>query len=400
MKTRTLLSLCLLALLAAPLVRAEAPHVANGATPRDGVVELRAEPEWTAGGLDDDANLFGVVARVLADADGNLYVLDNQLSEIAVLSRDGERIGTLSREGEGPGETRRPNDLMFLPDGKLGIVQVFPGKIVKIGTDGTPDGNFPFHAGDPSAGSFGVVVRAQSRGGTIALCGIRQTFAQGKLDQLYFLGGYAADGAQNAVFAEKTAQQNFADMVLDEAVVDFVWNRFSLAEDGSMIVAPARNEYRLEVHAPDGALLRTFGREYATLSRTDEDTRRAKALLDAQGRNYPVPPRTVIMDTEADIIGITAGANGEVRVLTSRGVRNQPAGTALTYDVFDAAGVFVRQERLLADAEGLNDLVFTLNEDRFVIIRNFWQTFISSMGGETGAEESAPMEVVSCRILR
>lgn len=390
-----------LVLTAGSALAADPPFVANSAEPRDGYRDVTLQQQWSAGGEDDDENIFGVITAVLADAAGDVYVLDQQLSQVAVFSPDGERKATLSREGTGPGEIQRPNGMFFLPDGKLGIVQVFPGKIVQIDTDGNPAGTFPFAAGDPAAGGFAVLVNGRSRGGTIALCGIRQTFDAGKLGQSYFLESVDASGATTGTFATKSAEQDFANLVLDEIGVDFIWSRWDVAPDGDVLVAPARNEYRIERRAPDGSLRFSFGRPYETYARDADDRARAEAMLNAQGRNYPTPPKVVVADTEEDITLLDAMSDGSVWVLTSRGVRNQPDGVMATYDVFDADGVFVNRTRVHADANGLEDRLFLIGPDRAVLVRNLLGAFLASQGADTGSDESAePMEVVSCRIVR
>jgi len=401
-RCRTPLATILLGLIAGGAA-AEVPHVANPATPRHGVADVRLQETWRIGGEDDDANLFGLIAQVIADEKGRLYVLDGQLSEVAVFAPDGRRTGTLGREGEGPGEFRRPADAFFLPDGKLAVVQVFPGKIVQLDRAGNPAGTFPFQAGDPAAGGFAVLVGGNSRGGTTALCGIRQTFAAGKLNQTYFLDGVRADGSTLGTIATKSAVQDFGSMVLDELVVDFVWSRWSLAPNGEVVVAPHRDRYFVERHSADGKLLGTFERPYEPLARDRADRDRAESLLKAQARNYPVPPPVKVADGEPHIQSLTVLDDGSTWVLPGRGLRRQPEGVMLTYDVFDAQGVFDRQVRVHADADGLADQLFLISPDRAVLVLNFWDAFLAGMGAgdETAAaSDAAPMEIINCRIVR
>ncbi|MBC8426392.1 hypothetical protein H8E07_19925 [bacterium] len=380
---------------------AVAPHVENGAQPRDGVVDYRLEEVWRVGGPDDEENLFGVIAQVLTDENDNIYLLDQQLSEITVLSPEGERLGTLSREGDGPGETRRPNDMFFLPDGSIGLIQIFPGKIVLIDREGNPGGTFPLKSEDPNAGAgFSVLIRGKSAGGNIVLVGIDQSFSTGLLDQTYFLRGYTPEGEITAKYVIKTAQQNFADMVLDEIGVDFVWARWDLADDGSVVVAPHRNRYLLEVRDADGELRRTFSRPYEPLPRDESDTTRAFSLLEAQGRNYPVMPRITAADVEPDISAVQVQDDGPIWVTTSRGTRNQPEGVMATFDIFDAEGVYVNRVRMHAEADGMNDLLYFVDGERAVLVRNFLNTFLSSVGVETEDADADMMEVIGCRIAR
>lgn len=92
------------------------PHVRNGEVPREGTVTLTPQELWRAGG-EEDEHFFGVISAALADSAGNIYLLDRQLSEVAVYSSDGRFLRTLSREGEGPGEVRRPVDMLWMPTG-------------------------------------------------------------------------------------------------------------------------------------------------------------------------------------------------------------------------------------------------------------------------------------------
>ena len=113
----TLAGLCLLAPLAAP----------TGIHAQD-VVELEAADRWMETGFEEvyrvgvqfgeSWEMFGSVARVAFDAQGNLYVFDRG-GDLRVLVFD--RSGTFLREfgtaGEGPGEFRFPTAYAVMRDG-------------------------------------------------------------------------------------------------------------------------------------------------------------------------------------------------------------------------------------------------------------------------------------------
>jgi len=120
------------------------------------------------------------------------------------------------------------------------------------------------------------------------------------------------------------------------------------------------------------------------LPRDEADSARAQALLEAQGRNYPVMPQITITDVEPDISGIRAFDDGVLMV----------------YDTFDAEGVFTHQARIMAPGDGQEDLLYLIDDERAVLIHNFRNTLMSSMGVEGDGEEAEPMEVVYCRIIR
>ena len=164
------------------------PHVRNPSEPPGGSQTITVEELWRVGGEDDEV-FFGVVAQVLADDQGNLYVMDSQLSEVHVFSAEGEHLRVLSREGDGPGEIRRPADMFFLPDGTLAMVQSFPGKIIKIDLAGNPAGTIELSGTDPSQGRFGVLNNGICQGNTIVLVGFHMAWdaSQGIMNQNLFL---------------------------------------------------------------------------------------------------------------------------------------------------------------------------------------------------------------------
>ena len=75
------------------------PHVMNPATPSDGNVNLAPREAWSAGGDEDGDVLFGVIAAVDIDGQGNVYALDMQLSQVHVFDRSGQFLLTIGREG-------------------------------------------------------------------------------------------------------------------------------------------------------------------------------------------------------------------------------------------------------------------------------------------------------------
>jgi len=115
-------------------------HVKNPAKASGGVQILNMQEQWKVGGEDDEDILFGLIPRACSDEAGNIYVLDSQLNQVLVFNPEGEMVRTLFREGEGPGEIRQPRDMMVLGNGRVGVVQEFPGVVIFVENDGTPAG--------------------------------------------------------------------------------------------------------------------------------------------------------------------------------------------------------------------------------------------------------------------
>jgi len=374
-------------------------HIQNGATPAEGLVTLTATEQWRAGGEDDDI-FFGSVGQVLTDDDGHIYLMDSQLCEVLVYSADGEYLRTLSREGEGPGEVRTPNDMFLHPDGSIGLVQMFPGKIVKVNLDGTPAGNLSFGTGDVSQGQFSVLLQGLSRAGTFVLSGIKMSFSQdGSNKQTYFLSRCDDEAKEQVCYFSKENSINYGDFVLTESGLDFVWGRCALGPEGRLYVVPERNEYEIHIYTADGSLERVIEREYESLVRNDEQTERARQVLEGVGRNYPAPPRSIETEkTEIDITAIRVASDGEIWVRTSRGDNNAPSGMMTVFDVFDSEGHFVKQAALECPGDSQEDALFFLSKDRFIQVTRALDAFLSRQGISTEEaeeeEEEVPMEVI------
>lgn len=86
-----------------------------------GPAELRVEPDLVIASEEDVPQSFADVRGVVTDPAGRIYVLEADVPEVRVFSRDGEFIRRIGRDGQGPGEFERPNGLALLPGGELAI---------------------------------------------------------------------------------------------------------------------------------------------------------------------------------------------------------------------------------------------------------------------------------------
>jgi hypothetical protein len=85
---------------------------------------LNWEPRevFAVGGFDaPDWATFGEIGDVGFDADGNLYIFDDQVAEITVVSPTGEFLRKFGGRGDGPGEIGQPLAMTVFPDGKVAI---------------------------------------------------------------------------------------------------------------------------------------------------------------------------------------------------------------------------------------------------------------------------------------
>ncbi len=170
------------------------PRVHSGDKPAEGRKEIALKELWRAGGEDDEI-FFGSVGGVQRGAGGEIYILDTQQSNVQVYSPTGEHLATLGREGDGPGEVRRPGGMFLLSDGRLGLLQSFPGRIVLLHPDGSPAGDATYQGPGAEQGAFCVLNAGfGAPANEMVLLGIRMSFGGGAVsDQTFFLS--RCDGA-------------------------------------------------------------------------------------------------------------------------------------------------------------------------------------------------------------
>jgi len=400
----------LLPVLAAPGAADIPPaHKANGPQPVHGVQTMQLEEMWRVGGESDEENFFGLVTWAEAGDDGLVYVLDTQLCQVNVYDREGNLVRILFRQGEGPGEVQRPRDLVLLPDGRIGAVQEFPGKIVCVDAAGDPAPSITPRTGETTAGGFIAMTAAETRAGTFIVAGVSISIGDNNAIQkrTTYLATVGEDGLLGTRFEESAYTWDFSNFTYDEAVYlpSFIWAH-AVGPDGRIYTAPDRNAYRINVYAPDGTLEQVIEREYESWQRTAEDRAWVTALFEGAFRNVPFEFNLKMADTESDIHwlnrGLQVADDGEIWVLPSRGTRNQPAGVVATFDVFTPDGTFDRQVQVACPGNGAKDGLFLLDAERVMLVKGYTDAVAAMFGGagvETEDEDAAPMELVCYRIV-
>jgi sugar lactone lactonase YvrE len=94
-----------------------------------------------------DAQTFGEIRALQVGADGTIYVLDAQASEVRTFSPDGHHIATLTRKGDGPAELTQPNGMVLDSAGTVWVQDIRKRAIVGISRDGTERGRLPMIVG-------------------------------------------------------------------------------------------------------------------------------------------------------------------------------------------------------------------------------------------------------------
>jgi hypothetical protein len=378
-------------------------HVRNTDQPSRGVRTVQLEELWQAGGEDDEEIFFGVINKVLVDDANDIYLLDQQLSEIMVFSADGELIKTLGREGEGPGEFRRPADMAFMPDGTIGVVQTFPGKVIKLGLDGTPAGTWQ-PTRDAAEGGFFAMVNLRPAGSNLVASGIDIAVDQaaGEVRRHSFLSSFDPAGKLLVEYVARDVTMSFQDIKFKEMeLMDFIWRRMDVAPDGRVVVAIPRYGYQITVFAPDGTVERVIERAYESWDRDEEITELWTSILETTASTQAPPGTPVeIEDREPDVEFLRVTTDGAIWVLTSRAIYAHTDEGFTTYDVFDPNGHFVEQVRFLCEGDPRDDMLFFGSDDLVFLVEGFMSAALSGMGASSGDEdeEAEPMKIICYRM--
>lgn len=350
---------------------------------------------WRIGGDTDDENeFFGVITQLLTDSKGNVYLLDSQLNHVKVFSPSGEFVRTIGREGEGPGEFRNAGSMFFTADGKLGVLQAYPGRIVLFAQDGSPAGEHPVPSRED--GGMVLLLGGASRAGKLVLVLGSNAFAEQRFDQTRYLASVGPDGKETAKYFADTRTIDFANPVLDDTVWDTWDRRWTMGIDGRVYVCTDFQNYRVQVWNADGSVDRVIERAYTHLKRTPEEKKMMEDIFGAFTRQ--IPNATVkISDLNKDIDTIFAPDDGTLWVLSSQGTHNLPANTAGIFDAFDREGRFLRQVTLQAPGNPQTDAYYFVG-DRFYVVTDLLQAAIALQAGgqsvRVGEEEPEPMSVV------
>ncbi|MBU8869504.1 MAG: 6-bladed beta-propeller [Gemmatimonadales bacterium] len=375
-------------------------HVRNGETPSEGISTIELQEMWRVGD-EDDEHIFGVISDVLADDDGNLYLLDMQLSQVSVYSPDGEFLRTISRRGEGPGEVRESQVMIILPNGNLGLVQTFPGKIIMMGLDGIPAGGFSPGMSDPTQGGFNSLNDIQHRSGRLVLCGTSMSMRPEGVQRTHYLASCQEDGKELVRYLEEA---DGADLLngnwVEEDQYYVARGRWALGPDGSVFNASKRNNYTIDVYSHGGDLERVIEREYAPYNRTEEDKERfsQRTRIVIHGREVTKE----VSSTDPCLLHLEVRNDGDLWVLHSRSTHKQPEGIFQTWDVFSPEGHFVRQVAVVCAGNPRTDRLVFLDDERAVLLEGFQVAALAMAGGvsEVEEDEGVAIAVAMYRVIR
>jgi hypothetical protein len=379
-------------------------HIRNPAEPPQGIQRITLEKLWQAGGEDEEL-LLGLPTRVVAGPEGRIHVLDAQLNQVHVFSPDGALLATHFREGDGPGEIRNPSDLLVTGDGTMGVLQEYPGKVVRIDRAGTPLPSV-FIGGDAENRPRALLMSGSGRGENLTLCGMQVLGSGEDRRNRQFLAAFDPDGSEIVAHVEVVEARDRSAPPSERDLLKPYILGWDVGADSRVYVAMSWDRYEIWVFNGIEGFERVIEREYEPWMRTSAEKERLQAMFSAGGGD---PSMTLEVSETAPTIafyqrGVQVADNRELWVLPSRGNRGLPDGVLARYDVFDPQGHFQRQVEFVCDGDPWNDRLIIIGDDRVIRIRRFVDALVTSLGPgglppvEEGAEEEIP--AVICYRMR
>ncbi len=372
----------------------QVPHLINSDTPPHGVKTLDLKELWRAGGEDEEV-IFGRIVDVKRGPDGSTYVLDNQLCQVAVFSPEGQHLSYLSREGDGPGELRQPVELAFLSDDILGIGMGFPGKVISLKLDGTPDKTY-YPIGEPSEGNIGLLMGMQFFDGVMAACGGRMVFGEdgtGHTDR--FLSFCQGDCTATRHLLEKATPLDLTGRQYVEAPDHYVERTWALGPGGMLFVAAERDAYEISVFDKTGKLVQVFGRKYKPRKRTKAEKQQVTPVINF---NNSLDTEIVAEDYDPCISRLLYNRDeSTVWVQTPQGEEDQTEEILELWDVFSADGKFQHQVIVPLGHEMNDGTIHLVGGNKLIVVKGTSSPFNDSENTEEEMDVE-PLEVICYEI--
>jgi len=357
--------------------------------PAQGVRPLELRELWRVGGEDGDL-IFGRIVDVERHDDGCVYVLDNQLCQVVVISPDGRHLRDLSRSGEGPGELRQPMGLVFLPDGVLGVGMGYPGKVVTMTLDGVPLATH-YPIGEPADGNVGIMINVQYVDGVLVASGGRIVFqgpTDSHTDRFLSVSVGGLDTFERVL--ERATPIDPTGREYDEADDYYIDRSWALGPEGRIYAPLSRDRYEVSVVDASGELLQVFGREERPRRRTADEKDEVGPLINVsneEDRSY-----WTIADHDESVSRILYNHDDDtIWVLTPNGTNDQPDGILESWDVFGTGGEYLRQVPIPLGHEMNDGTCYLVGGGRLVVVKGTGSSF---HGTDVDDEELEALEVI------
>jgi len=331
------------------------------------LVTLTCETVWNVPAEDDDYLLGGLLVDAAWDLDGNLCVVDYANRDLKVFRADGRYLRTLGREGEGPGEVTDARLLVVHDDGRLGLLQKFPAKLVWLEPDGDPGGQTVLENTLTSDGYLSMPHAVQHPGGLMGYVAVMSLTMNGPQEDHWLVPVSPTGRVGEPLWHHEEIQPLRRDgEKFHEADLYYIWAaRWAPDGRGGAWIATERDRYLISHRESDGAQLDYLTRPYEPVQRDDLARHQVEAQL---VRKRYDRRHLELADTDPVVHRLRLGDDGNLWVDLSLGGRGPEPGTIAQIDVWSPGGVWLAQRRLVGDYDPNLDQRLILDDHHVLVL--------------------------------
>lgn len=310
-------------------VGAEPDRTAAERAPRLGTLTCNATGCY--GDADGPGSLL-IPLDVAADSSGNVYVLDHDAGCVLKYAPGGGYLDRIGRRGEGPGEMRRPRNLVATDGGRIVVFDLGPRRFDLFTTGGEFLGTRD-HQGD---------VRALQAAADGVLAGVFRYPGRGWIEtgMKHRVVLFPVDAEPSAIdsmriFSHQVIQRT--QETSTNVARPFAPGLHVVALPSGWIVSAHGDRYRLEWVRPDRSGRFALRRAVEPVVVVDDDRERVLAAEIAESPRFAdaLRARLEFPREKPAIAGLAAGPNGELLVL------RPAAPDEFLCDVYSGQGEFL-----------------------------------------------------------
>lgn len=314
------------------------------------------EPDLVIGTAEGEAEYqFGSIVGVDVGADGRIYVIDQQASEVRVFDPEGRFIARMGRAGSGPGELSQAAGPVFVGVGDtIAVADVMNQRISWYDDQGTPLGSHPL----PMTEGIPTRWMKTADGYVIQQAMIMAFPGQAAVEPKNLLLRRHVSGALADTLLEMPAGRTMDFGGGEPTITLFESEPMWTTDPLGRLVYGNNSEYRLQVQDAAGALERVVSRPGPRQPLTESDqVEFRRAVEEAWGRAGMPPEARQMMASAlrfaryypayANLLGGPEGTIWVQSVQTPETVKEQGVTFDIqdiggpAWDVFDADGRFL-----------------------------------------------------------
>jgi hypothetical protein len=323
--------------------------------PKGAATKLVLEEIYTAGSGDSPEESFVEAVDGDIAKDGTAFVLDMKDNKVKVFDARGKFLRAFGKKGQGPGELNQPVGIFITPENEVLVSDILNQRLTVFSMEGK-------------------FLRQISTAKALGLSGI-------KMDGRGLIVGHSLGfGAAGKTSLDvKILDKDFntkatlasidVPISLQVKIDPFSATHMLYVLDGQgHLFLGSQNGYEIKVLAPDGKLLKTFGRDYVPIAITQADKdEMLKAFSIVPGIN--IKDRIQFPELYPPYANFVVADEGRLLVRT---YEKGKAKEEFYWDVFDADGRYIAKVPIVHEIRLWRDgkaYFFVENEDGYRVLK-------------------------------